>query len=167
MNLPHIVQSKYFRGSVFIVGIFLVALASFVAGIAVGIHKAKFSYAWGENYERNFTGNNQSFRREEGKGMMERFEEWGKFEGRDFRNGHGTAGEVLSISEKSIVVKNKENQENIIAVSDGTVITRGGKQMMFQDVLVGDSIVVLGKPGDNGMVNADFIRVFPPKNVNK
>ena len=56
MDINEIVKSKKFKIAVLVVGVFFVALVSFAGGVAVGFKKARFSYKFGENYERNFIG---------------------------------------------------------------------------------------------------------------
>lgn len=167
MNGKEIVQSKYFKISAITVGVFIVAFASFVAGIAVGIHKAKFSYAWGENYERNFVGGGRGMMGGNPGGITDRFGLSGKFDGRDFRNGHGIAGRVLSISDTSLIINNRENKENTVVVGDKTIINRNGETIKLSDIVKDDNVVVVGNPGDNGTVHADFIRVFKQGSTNQ
>jgi hypothetical protein len=151
--MEKILKSKKFILAASVVGIFIVALASFAMGIAVGFHKAKFSYQFGENYERNFVGQ----RRVGPMGMMPFPPD---FEGKGMRNGHGVAGTIISISDNSIVIKDGDGKEDTIAVSDRTVINRGKDAVKIGDLKNDEKIVVLGKPGDNGTINADLIRVF-------
>lgn len=130
-------------------GIVLLVVSSFAVGFYAGIHKARFSYRFSENYERNFV------RSEQMKGKMFR-----EMDGKSFRSGHGVSGEVLSIVDRTIVLRNQDGQENSITVTDATVYNKGGDRVDLEAVLVGDRIVVLGKPGDDGTVNADLIRVL-------
>jgi hypothetical protein len=167
MNGKEIVQSKYFKGAAITVGVLIVALSSFACGIAVGIHKAKFSYAWGENYEKNFVGGRGNMMGGERGGMMGRFGFDEKSDGRNFRNAHGIAGQVLSVSGTSLIINSRENKENTVAVSDKTLINRNGETIQLSDIVKDDNVVVIGKPGDNGTVNADFIRVFKQGNTNQ
>jgi len=167
MNGKEMVQSKYFKVSAITVGVFIVAFASFTAGIAVGIHKAKFSYAWGENYERNFVGGRGNMMGGERGGMMNRLGFGGGFGGRDFRNAHGIAGKVLSVSDTSLIINNKDNKENTVVVNDKTIINRNGETIKLSDVVKDDNVVAVGNPGDNGVINADFIRVFKQGNTNQ
>lgn len=138
-------------------GIFVV-LASFAGGVAVGLKKAKFSYKFGENYERNFIGGpplGPMGMMEQGpRGMMD------NFGGRGFRNGHGIAGDIISVADNKIVIKDRDGQENTISVSDQTLIKRGQDTISINDLKNNEQIVVMGKPGDNGTVSADLIRVF-------
>ena len=107
MSVRQIFESKHFRIMAAVAGILLVALVSFAGGVAVGLHKAKFSYAFGENYERNFGGGSRNIKQEGRGGMMERFGFSDKFDGRNFRNAHGTAGAILSITDSTLIVKDR------------------------------------------------------------
>ncbi len=171
MNGKEIIQLKYFKLVSITVGVLIVALSGFAAGIAVGIHKAKFSYAWGENYERNFVGNrggvmgdNRGEKIGNGQGsMMER----SGFDGRDFRNAHGVAGKVLSVSDTSLIISDRSNKENTVTVTEKTILKRNGEDVKLSDIAKDDTVVVIGAPGENGVVNADFIRVFKQGNTNQ
>lgn len=167
MNGKEIVQSKYFKGVAITVGVLIVAFLSFAIGVATGIHKAKFSYAWGENYEKNFVGGRGNMMGGELPGMMGRFGFDEKFDGRNFRNAHGIAGKVISLSDTSLIINNRENRESTVAVNDRTIINRNGETIKLIDIVKDDNVVVIGKPGDNGTVNADFIRVFKQGNTNQ
>ena len=131
-----------------IIGGVIITLVIFAAGVSVGIHKARFSDRFANNYERNFAPPRGpiDFMR----GM----------EGQDFRNAHGIAGTIISITDNNIIVKDRGNKENTIAVSDKTVINRGRDNIKISDLKTDDEIVVMGKPADNGVINADLIRVF-------
>ncbi len=136
----------------------LIALANFAGGIFVGFHKAKFSCDWGKNYEMNFIKPRIDARRPgpmEFMGPMMR-----EFEGRDFRNPHGVAGTIISVSDGSLAIKDKNNEENTVAVTDKTAIKSGRDDIKLSDLKVDDKIVVIGRPGDDGIINANLIRVF-------
>ena len=128
---------------------------------AVGLKKARFSYKFGENYERNFVGG--PFHGPEG-GMMGpeagRRRMMPDFDGRGFRNAHGIAGTIISVADNKIVLKDRDGQENTISVSDKTLIKRGQDTISINDLKNDDRIVVMGRPGDSGMIDADLIRVF-------
>lgn len=141
--------------------IFLLALV-FALGMRVGLYKAKYSYDWGKNYERNFMGHHGEYM---GPGMIPPMGPDGPmdfFKGhrKDFRNGHGVAGEIVSIADNSIVIKDRDNKENTVSVSNRTVIKSRRDDVQISDLKVGQKIVIIGKPGDNGTINAELIRVF-------
>lgn len=162
MDTKTIGQSKAFRTAAIVIGVLVVVLVSFSAGVRVGLYKAKFSYAWGENYERNFLGGPRGFDGP-GRGMMGGGRQvfFGMMGGgRDFRNAYGVTGAIISVSDTTLIVKDRDDKENTVSVTGQTFIKRGRDTVKLPDLKAGDRIVVIGKPGDNGVVNADLIRVF-------
>ena len=136
-----------------------------MGGAAVGFHKAKFSYDWGANYERNFIGGPR--------GMMQSGRSYGMMQGdssfrgmmgglddRDFRSGHGVAGTILSIADSTLVIKDRNGKENSVAVTDKTLIKRGRDTVQSSDLKAGDTVVVMGQPDQNGLIDAILIRIF-------
>ena len=163
--MQEILKSHKFKIAAAVIGLIIIAVISFGAGVAVGFHKARFSFKFGENYERNFVGGpfqgGPGMMGDRGPRRMMR-----DFEGRGFRNGHGIAGNIISISNNTIVLKDRNGQENTISVSDQTLIKRGQDTITLNDLKNNDNIVVMGRPGDNGTVSADLIRVFDNINTN-
>lgn len=158
-------NSKSLKIALIVVGEILLIFLVFACGIAVGLKKAKFSYNWGENYERNFMGphmineNHPGFLPQPPRGFMN------NFEGRDFRNAHGIAGKIVSISENSIIVIDRDNKENAILVTDKTLIKSRRDDLKISDLKTGDEIVVMGNPDTNGVINASLIRIFNPNGM--
>jgi hypothetical protein len=163
MDTQEMLKSRNFKIAALAVGVIIIALVSFSVGVGVGFHKARFSYRFGENYERNFVGG--PF---QGPGMMERGSRgmMDDFEGRGFRNGHGIAGTIISVADNKVVIKDRDGQENTITVSDRTLIKSGQNTIKIADLKQDEQIVVMGRPGDNGTINADLIRVFDNGNNN-
>ena len=163
-------SAKKLKLAIGIVGAMIFALVVFAVGVAVGLHKAKFSYQWGQNYERNFMGI--------GRGkvdMMDMDDHNGimgirpvgsmmnlsrNIEGRDFRNAHGLAGTIISILENNIMVKDRDNKESTVAVTEKTIIKDHMADIEITDLKADDQIVVMGKPDEKGVIRADLIRVF-------
>ncbi|MDQ5976337.1 MAG: hypothetical protein QG664_250 [Patescibacteria group bacterium] len=144
-------QSKAFRSSVIVVGVLAVALVSFSAGVAVGLRKARFSYAWGENYERHFLGGERG--RMSG-GMM------GVPDGDGFRNPHGVSGTVVAVAGDVLMVKGLDDQESSVRLIDETLIMKQRARIAVSDIQQGDTVKIVGKPAEDGVVMADFVRVF-------
>ena len=164
-TIKNITSQKYFKIILWGISGLIIILGAFAAGINVGLHKARYSYQWGANYERNFMG--VPGRGDFGpRGVMEPRNFGGPadmmrgFEGRDFRNPHGVAGSVVSINGSTIVVKDRDGKENTVSTSDKTLFKKGRDTISISDLKTDDKIVVLGKPGDGGTVNADLIRLF-------
>jgi hypothetical protein len=89
------------------------------------------------------------------------------FEGSDFRNGHGLSGTVISVDGNNLVIKDRNNKENTVTVNDQTLIKSGQNDLQVGDLKVNDQVVIMGNPGDNGVVNANLIRVFASNQVNQ
>lgn len=144
-------QSKGFRSSIIVIGVLSVALVSFSAGVSVGLRKARFSYAWGENYERHFLGGRQG--RMPG-GMMD------MSHGDGFRNPHGTSGTVIAVANDIVTVKGRDDQESSVRLIEQTLIMKQRVRIAASDIQENDTVMIVGKPAEDGVVVADFIRVF-------
>ncbi|MDO8240485.1 MAG: hypothetical protein Q7T51_00665 [Candidatus Moranbacteria bacterium] len=161
--MKEFIQSRTFKIIASIVGVLLIAIISFGGGVAVGLRKARFSENFGRNYAQNFMGS----RFQDGRGGMMNGRGgfaggmMNQIEGRDLRNGYGVSGAVISITDNNVVIKDGANKENTVAVSDKTLIKSQGDNLKLSDLKVDDKIVVMGNPGDDGVVNASLIRVFP------
>lgn len=150
--MDEMLRSHKFKIAAISVGSFILVLFIFALGVAVGIHKARFSNKFAQNYERNFMGQKGM------KGGPMGF--FGNFSGREFRNAHGIAGTIISISDNSVIIKDRDERENNISVNDRTFIKRGKDNIKITDLKNDDRVIVMGRPGDSGMIEADLIRVF-------
>jgi hypothetical protein len=138
-----------------IVGLLLIILLSFAAGAGIALHKARFSCFRGQGMERSFMGPQMMSSKEGGpRGFLR------EFEGRDFRNGHGLVGTISSISDNNIIVKNGNNQETTVVINNQTAIRNGNLNLKVTDLKQNDKVTIMGKPGDNGAINATLIRIF-------
>ncbi len=152
--------STAFRGVMIACGVLFIFLVGFGIGMKVGFHKALFSAKWGEQYEKNFLDRSERGMRQDSPraSFREKFEDMRI--GKGMRSGHGIAGDVVSISDTSLVIKNPDNQENTIQTNDQTTIARGQETVAPKDIAIGSRVIVLGKPQDDGVILARFIRVF-------
>ena len=131
---------------------FAVLILVFGAGVKVGTMKAKYSYRWAENYHKNFGGPGGGF-----------FSDWGNSPRGEFINAHGVFGEIIELTkvglDNALVIKGRDDVEKIIITTKDTVVKKGGETM--KDYLkVGDSVVIIGTPNDEGQIEAKLIRVF-------
>lgn len=149
MQDVHFLQSRTFRGVLYGVGIAAAVFLVFEAGMLVGSRKAFFSCKWGENYYRNFAGDRGRFR-----------EPPPPF-GREMMGGNGTFGSVISVNGTAIVVKGGDDVERRVVIDGNTAIRRGHEAIGLGDLRPGERVTVIGEPGDDGTINARFIRVMP------
>lgn len=148
MNIKQIFQSRAFKIALKIIVGLIVALIIFKLGMIAGFYKANFSYKWGENYHRNFGGPEKGF-------MID-------FEGKDFTDSHGTVGQIIKIDKNSVVIKDKDSVEKIIIVNDDTSIKKFQEKIKLTDLKIDDYVIIIGKPNDQGQIEAKFIRIMPP-----
>ena len=141
--------------AVVIVALVIFALAlligTFSVGLAIGYHKARFSYSWGENYHRNFGGPKNGFMGDMLRG----------FAGRDLIDAHGTSGQIVKIDGSTLVIKGRDNVEKIVLVKGDTAIMRLRNPVAVSDLQVNENVVVIGQPNPQGQIEAKFIRVMP------
>jgi len=130
-----------------LIGIACVIIAVFVfeAGVAVGFHKAEYAAHWEENYDRNF-----------GPSMM-----YG-MPGGGVPNPHGANGRIIDITLPTFVISGGNGPERVVNTSDDTVVRNGNQTLAPNDLTVGEYVVVLGTPSDDGNVEASLIRILPP-----
>lgn len=160
-------KSKSFKIALIVIGEILLIFLVFASGVAVGLKKAHFSYKFGENYEQNFMGPRMRNGDENLPGFLPGppRDFMNNFEGRDFRNAHGVAGTIISITDTNLIIKDRDGKENTVVVTDKTLIKSRRDDLKIIDLKTGDEIVVMGSPDENGAVNASLIRVFNPNGI--
>jgi len=141
-------QSKGFKIVVAVVSALVLLLVGFKAGMEVGHRKARFSYGWGENYQRNFAGPPRGFDR--------------NFGDRRFMEASGVSGQILKIEGQNLTIKGRDNMEKMVVVNDKTTFERFRDKVSLADLKVDDLVTVIGNPNETGQIVAKFIRLMPP-----
>jgi len=143
MKFREFIKSKTFRlGAAAFGGVILLAVV-FAAGVFVGLDKARFSYSWGENYLRNFSGR-------------------GKFiSDKDYMDAHGSSGQVLTVDGPNVTIRNRAGTEVNIATDSQTILRNVRMQIPLSDLKVNDFIAVIGSPNSSGQIQAKLIRILP------
>ena len=144
-EIKRIFESKTFFKILCGIGIVVIALLIFSAGMTVGFYKASFGHAWGENYEHNF-------------GLVPARPILG---GDTFPNANGAIGKIIKIELPTLIVQDKDNTEKVISIKDDTQMEEMRKPVLASDLKMGDFIVVIGTPNEQGQIEAKFIRVMP------
>lgn len=156
-NLKNIIQSRGYKIGAIALAAVLALFLVFFAGMRVGFHKAGFSYKWGENYNKNFTGPH-------GGTLRGAFRD---FNGKNFINSYGAAGRILKIDsptssgQTDLVIKGDDGVEKIVTVKPDTTIVRLRETAKFSELKINDNISVIGSSTEDGKIEAKFIRIFP------
>jgi len=150
MTLKELSDSKSLRQVILALGIIIFVFLIFAMGVAVGYHKASFSYRWGEDYHRNFGGPHGGFFGEPPLGGRD-----------DFANPHGTFGTIASISLPTFIVQGEHDVEKTVLVTNETAIRRFMEQATSSDLTIGERVVIIGEPNAEGQIVAKLIRVMP------
>jgi hypothetical protein len=143
-------KSHLMRSLLWTLVIVIVALVIFEAGMFVGFRKASFSFRMGENYYRAFgvhRGNLSPMRP--------------PFFEADFPTAHGTFGKIIKISQSSLVIEDVAGVEKVILLDGNTVIKKLRDDIKISNLLVDDSVVVIGSSNDKSEITAKLIRVMP------
>jgi len=129
---------------------FVIVVLIFSIGIFVGGMKARFSYRWAESYHKNFAGPQGGF-----------FGDWRALPPPgDFIEGHGTFGEIIKINNSDLIVKGQGDVEKVILITKDTTIEKGRDTLKKEELKIGDSIVIIGSPNEQGQIEAKLIRLF-------
>ncbi|MEK9151914.1 MAG: hypothetical protein AAB692_00955 [Patescibacteria group bacterium] len=148
--MKELLKKRGVRVGLAVIGALVILLASFQAGIMVGLRKARFAYQWGENYHRTFGGPKEGF-------FGGRGEEFG---GRDFMPSHGIFGKILKIDGAVVAIAGEDGVERSLVIGADTVLRHGRQAAALGDLAVDDRVVVLGGPDAQGRILAKFVRVF-------
>jgi hypothetical protein len=144
-NIKKFFESKLLLRILCGIGILIIALIIFYAGVTVGIYKASFGRAWAENYERNF-----GFGPDHPLSGIN-----------NFPNANGAIGKIIKIELPTIIVQDKDNTEKVILTTDDTQIQKMKENIATSDLKISDFVVVIGTPNAQGQIEAKFIRVMP------
>lgn len=151
-KLKEFVETQNFKRALKVVGILAVTLFIFQAGVSVGFRKASFYGEFGNNFRKNFGEQKGGSR-----GMV----------GRDIPNAHGIIGGVIDVSLPTIVVAGDDGVEKIVSIGEKTLIRRFRDNIRAEEIVIGDSVVIVGAPGREGMINATLIRIMPTSSAVK
>lgn len=144
-DIRKVFESKISSHVLTILGIIIIILAVFSAGMAIGFKKASFGRNWGENYEKNFGMRS--------KGPM--------FDDRDFPVAHGAVGKIIKIELPTIIVQDKDNTEKIVLVNEQTQIQKMRDSIKKEELKLDDFIIVIGNPNEQGQIDSKLIRLMP------
>jgi len=147
-------DSRVFKTAVLTIAGLIVVIFIFNLGVVVGTKRAEFSFKWADQYHRNFAGPQGGFFSD----MMMMNDE--------FTEANGIFGQIIKINDGSLTIKNKNIAssivEKIVLVNDKTTIVYQRKNIKLSELKIGDNIIVIGEPNNNGQIQAHLIRIIPP-----
>lgn len=150
MDINAIFQSRGFKLAAISVVAVLILLGILKVGITVGYAKARFSYQWAENYHKNFAGPAGGFAGD-----------WWRSPSAEYTEGHGAFGEVLTMQESGFAMRGRGDIEKSVLIDTDTTVRRGHRSSEeTNDLSVGDYVVVVGSPNEEGQIVASLIRIF-------
>ena len=150
MKFKEFFQSSVYAKLIAILGILLIALVIFSAGIAVGYERASFSMGW----EENDYGNMSRFDR-----MFEPFTH-----NDDNINSHGAIGNITSIQLPTFLVRGPHQAEQVVMIGSSTILRLMRSSASIGDLKSGEQVIVIGAPDQEGRIQATFVRIInmPP-----
>jgi len=140
-------QSKYFIGTVKIVGVFFVLFFVFEIGMFFGFQKASFSFRAGENYFREMRGAPND-------PML-------GIRGGDFTNSHGSIGKIIKISLPNVLIEDRDNTEKNILINNNTVLKSDKGDIKPENLKEGQFVMVIGSPDNDSDIDAKLVRIMP------
>lgn len=147
MSLKEIFKADHFHKLLAVLAGALILVFVFSAGVLVGHEKERFSNRWEKNYYGNIMGPPR-------RGMM-------GFWGRPNFNAHSGLGQIIKIDGNNLTVNDQGNVEKTIVVNDQTKIIKNLQTIKLSDLKVNDQIIVIGRPNEQGQIEARLIRVMP------
>lgn len=152
LKIKNLLESDKAKHIVIGIGIAVVALFIFQAGVLVGFKKAEFSGRMGDNYYKTFG------ERGNPRGMPPTF---GIMRGIDPSNPHGTVGKIAGIALPQIIVADRDGTEKTIIIDTKTDIRSLRDSIKSEMLKVGDFVTIIGEPNNQGQIEARLIRIMP------
>jgi len=128
-------------------GFLAAVLFVFWAGTQIGYRRAMYSFRWSDNYSKQFAPPFSPFGFDPGKDAI--------------ISSNGAFGSVAAVRLPDIVVKGRGEVEKVVVVNSRTVIRRFHAAATSTDIRVGDTVLVLGEPDQEGRITASLVRIVP------
>ena len=131
--LRHIANSNKTSLVMYGIGLFLIAIIIFQAGMIVGRGKESVIHEQGGRYPIN----------------------------QPLPTAHGTAGVIVSINLPTLLVADQDKTEKVVLLRNETIIRSSRDSLEPENLKPGDYIIVIGTPTPQGYIQANLIRVLP------
>lgn len=137
-----LVPSEKVRRVLYGLGVLLVALLIFHAGVVTGSHRHSPGRG-GPGFGFRVPGFNVQLPR----GFIP--------------NGHGSVGTIQSVSTSSITLQTRDGTTQTVLLTGKTSIRTASGAASSTALSVGQQVIILGTPNDDGTISADLIRATP------
>ncbi len=158
MNIKNFFNSNFnnsnnkFTKIIGALGIAVVVLIIFQAGFYVGYHNNSFRDRWDNRYSRELKDPRSPF----APFMMR---------GAEVINPHGAFGQIISKNLPRLMVQGPNRAEEVVLIHDKTIIRKFKNLGSTSDLVIGEEIIAIGEPNDNGEIEANLIRIMPRMNA--
>jgi len=146
--MSNFLESRTVRTILWVLGGLIVLFVVFGLGIAVGYERAGFAAGFDRNYYRIFFGGPPP---DGAVGMMAPPMPAAI---------HGVVGTVIDLGTSTISVADRQDNEQSVVISPGTVLRNSDGTITIAGIAVGDTIAVIGEPNSEGQIDARFIRII-------
>lgn len=140
-------ESTFTKKALVGLGILIVILGVFMAGVSLGERKSRHFSGWCQNYGDMF-----NFRRGGDSRMP--------FPAPVLPFTHGVFGKVLSVEGSTVMVQGKDGLEQTVLVTSSTLIRDGRDPGTIENIRPGTEAAVLGDPNGQGQIDARLIRLI-------
>ena len=151
MTIKDFIKSESFKKIMYTIGVLLILLIIFQMGIFIGYREAAFSINWDRAHYEN------------ARDPRSIFAPFGR--DADDMNPHGAIGEIISVHLPQIMVQEQSGNEAIVLISSTTSIRSMRDQASTSALTIGEQIVTIGTPDEQGQIHATLIRIMPPQNA--
>lgn len=145
--MSELIKSVFLQRLLTVLGILIVLIALFTAGVAVGERKFRHLSGLCMNYDKMRSPRHGS------RGPF-------PFAPPMLPSTHGVFGKVLSISDQGLVVQGKDDIEQDVLITSSTMIRIGDKTGTAADIQPDIDASVFGAPNNQGQIEATLIRLF-------
>jgi len=152
MDFKNLQEPKTIRGILIGIGVMLIVIVIFQAGVFVGFRKAAFSYQLGDNYYKTFRGS--------------RPVDMIGVDGGNVPGGHGAVGKIVRIALPTIIIADEDNVEKIVLIGSSTMIKRFDQTISPEELQADDFVIIIGAPNKESIIHAKLIRLVPPASQN-
>lgn len=147
MEIKNILKTKAFKIIAISLGLIVIVLSIFQAGMVFGYRRAQFSDRLGNNYNRIFNGSPER--------------PFGTMRKGAFPISHGANGKIIRTDFPVIIIEDKDNIEKTILIQENTIIKKFRNTIKPEDLKIDDAIIVIGTPNKDGQIEAKLIRLMP------